>query len=376
MIKFESINSREMIVKEAMSLGDFVDMYKNGKLVEILDMKYGIGLNNLLSIQEDSILFASKSGDTISILFDNGNIIEFIKSNKRYMAKDDILAMLRNQYNRKYVRCIQSYIKGSTNHGNKFFGDLSVGIDFVIDNINNIYDLFPAFELPYTVEKERIYFEGELYDGPSYYTDENGNESYIGDQLLCSLELIFGDTVYIRDTVKDAVKENKIISCNKFKQHMSVHQNDFRVQYDNLTKYMQSKGYFNNLKDGFVEMVIELPFNIGYKSIVETNDTHEIVYAKRNGRDIFSRITLSGEKMLTNKCVVILNQSYTNPNEYYLVSMFPGEHLIREVQDKNIKSKEERKRVLEFWKGHALIVNPTEIDCSTITKECPYTEAV
>ncbi len=56
--------------------------------------------------------------------------------------------------------------------------------------------------------------------------------------------------------------------------------------------------------------------------------------------------------------------------------MFPGEHLVREVQDKNIKSKEEREIALEFWSRHALIISPTEIECTTITDDSPYGEVI
>jgi hypothetical protein len=259
MINFKQLSTKENIVEETIKLGDSVVMYRNGKLQGILDMKYDVGLNNLISIKEDDILYGTRSESIINIILKDGDIIELS------------------------------------------FGNAANGK-------NNI----------------------------------------------------------------DTVKDTKIITSKKFKKHMLVHQNDFNIPYNKLIKYMENKGYFENLQDGFVEMVVELPFNIGYNSMVETDDTHKIVYAKRKGRNIYSRLTLSGEKTLTNKCVVILKQNYTNSSGYYVITMFPGEYLVREVQDRNIKSKEERKRVLDFWNKHALAIDFTEIDCETITSKCPY----
>lgn len=164
----------------------------------------------------------------------------------------------------------------------------------------------------------------------------------------------------------------KIIQSNKFKTHMEVHKNQFIISYEILIKYMELNNKFQNIGNGLVEMVAEFPFYIGYTNICKISDKHEIVYAKRKNRDIYSKFTLDGEPKLTNKCVVILNQSYTNPNEYYLITMFPGEYVVKEPQDRNIKTEEERKKVLKFWENHALIFNPKEIDLETITYDCPY----
>ena len=133
---------------------------------------------------------------------------------------------------------------------------------------------------------------------------------YINMKGWCILELLFNSSVNDNSTI-----DNKIIVSNKTRQHMVVHQNDFQIPYHNIIKYMESKGYFNDLKDGFVEMIVEFPFNIGYTSLVETDSTHNVLYAKRKNRDIYSRFTKNVKKRLTNKCVVILNQSYTNSNE-------------------------------------------------------------
>lgn len=371
MINFKKLNTKENILEDVTKLGDFVGMYKNGKLQEILDMKYGIGINNIMSIKEEDIIDTTGSDSAINIILKNGDIIEFLKENKKYITKSSIMHIIQNQYMKKKVRVIQNYTKGNVSYTDKFYGDFDNVSNLIIDKINYIYSIYPSNELPFAIEEKRIFFKEQLCDSLWFCDEEYEMYCDINDEQWCILELSFGNSVNDND-----IKDNKIIMSNKFKQHMLVHQNDFKIPYHNLMKYMEYKGCFNNLKDGFVEMVVEFPFDIGYTSLVETDSTHNIFYAKRKNRDTYSRFTTSGEKRLTNRCVVILNQSYTNSNEYYLVTMFPGEHLIREVQDKNIKSDEERKRILEFWSEHALILNADDIDIHTVTRDCPYTELV
>lgn len=164
----------------------------------------------------------------------------------------------------------------------------------------------------------------------------------------------------------------KLIQTNKFKKHMKVHESQFIIPYEKLIKYMELKGTFNNIKDRFVEMVVEFPIDIGYSDLCKISDKDEIVYAKRKNRDIYSKFTLDGKSKLTNKCVVVLKQSYTNQNEYYLITMFPGQYAVKEPQDRNIKTEEEKKKVLEFWNSHALVFKPKDIDLETVTYRCPY----
>lgn len=324
MINFKKLNAKENILEEVTKLGDFVGMYKNGKLQETLDMKYGIGLNNLMYIKEEDIMCGTKSESAINIILKKGKIIEFRKLNKIYISKESIIEIIKNQYNRKYVKIKEGYLKAKTEHCSEFTGNLLSNLEVIISRVNWLYSVFSTSELPFKVEENRIYFNQELYDGPSYDCyDDNGEKYYLGDKLLCVLELIFADNVVDIRNYKDqsSDRENEIIISNKTKQHILVHQNDFKMLYDNLIKYMESKGYFNNVKDGFVEMVVEFPFDIGYTSLVEIDSTHNVFYAKRKNRDIYSRFTTNVKKRLTNKCVVILNQSYTNSNEYYLVTM-------------------------------------------------------
>ena len=69
---------------------------------------------------------------------------------------------------------------------------------------------------------------------------------------------------------------------------------------------------------------------------------------------------------------MILKRSFENENEYYVITMFPGEDSVKEIQDKHIASDEELQKSIAFWREHALIFDPKIIDMETMTFNCPY----
>lgn len=212
---------------------------------------------------------------------------------------------------------------------------------------------------------------------------------YIGDKDFCvnitgenyaSIEFMTLDAngalcnnkIYVPNDIRETDSQSKIIQSYKFKSHMEVHRNDFAVPYTNLIQYAIDKGHFTNLSEDFIGMIIEFPFNVGYSLLCETSPDDAIVYAMRKNRYIYSKFTLDGKKKLINKCIFILNRSYQKNNEYYLVTMFPGEYLVKEPEDRNIKDELERQKMLEFWSNHALVFNPKDVDLETATYLCPY----
>lgn len=67
-----------------------------------------------------------------------------------------------------------------------------------------------------------------------------------------------------------------------------------------------------------------------------------------------------------------MKRNRNNPNEYYLVTMFAGEFAIKEPYDRNIKSEEELRKVIDFWNEHALVFNPKDVNLETAIYTCPY----
>lgn len=164
----------------------------------------------------------------------------------------------------------------------------------------------------------------------------------------------------------------KLIQTDSFKIHMKAHENDFSIPYPKLIEYIEENHYLDGCREEVVEKVIEFPLEIGYTHVNEISDKDFIVYAKRQYRNIYSKFTLNSAKRVTNKCVLILIKDRYADNQYVIITMFPGEYAMREVQDKNIKTEEERRRVVEFWNKHAFAYDVNLVDTSTITGKCPY----
>lgn len=69
---------------------------------------------------------------------------------------------------------------------------------------------------------------------------------------------------------------------------------------------------------------------------------------------------------------MVLSKNKYRENEYYLITMFPGEYAIKEVQDPNIKTEEQRNKALKFWEENAFVFNKDLVQEDTITSICPY----
>jgi len=193
MMNLKKLNTKENILEEVIKLGDFVGMYKNGRLQEILDMKYGVGLNNITSIKEENILYGTKSENTINIILANGDIIEFRKVNKMYMSKDTVIKTLLTHDIKEHMKLDEYYIKGSVTCKEQYISKLQDNIELIINKINNVYKKSLEVELPFIVEENRIFFQEELYDSIWFNDEEHDMFCYADDEQWYVLDIRFGD---------------------------------------------------------------------------------------------------------------------------------------------------------------------------------------
>lgn len=164
----------------------------------------------------------------------------------------------------------------------------------------------------------------------------------------------------------------KIIVSNKCKNHMRAHKNDFLVPWDELIEECKIRGVFNELNKSLEIRNVKFNRAIGYCNLVEVSANDEIMYARRKGRDIYTKFVKNRKAEITNNLVIILNRSYTNEDEYYLITLFAGVDSIKEPEDRNIGSKVELQQSLDFWNGHALVYDEKIIDIESIKTYCPY----
>lgn len=154
---------------------------------------------------------------------------------------------------------------------------------------------------------------------------------------------------------------------------MESHEGEFLYNWEYLIKLAMEEGKFNSLNKNFEVINIEFKNkNIGYCSLIKTTQNDEIVYAKRLNRNIYTRFIKDKKPKLTNRMMVILNRNRKKPNEYYLITMFPGDKSFKEPEDLNIKTKEELIECLEFWENYALIYDKSIIQENSIIDYCPY----
>ena len=164
----------------------------------------------------------------------------------------------------------------------------------------------------------------------------------------------------------------KIIASKKFKNHMIAHEQDFLLPWEGLIKVCKEKGHFDNLDKPFEVLEIKLGRSIGYCNLVGVDGNDEIIYAKRYGRDIYTKFAKRREPKVTDSLVIILNRSNKSNEEYFLVTMYPGNKSCKEPEDLNILTKEELYEALEFWGNKALIYNESIIQIDTVKTYCPY----
>lgn len=164
----------------------------------------------------------------------------------------------------------------------------------------------------------------------------------------------------------------KIIQTYKFKKHMEAHNKEFLIPYQELLEYAIENDLLKCNGEELCKLTVEFPFTVGYCNLIQTRNEDEIVYAKRIGRDGYTRLVLNRTPEKVNKCVFILNRNRNNDNEYYLITVFPGEYCVKEPQDKHIQDQEELEESLNFWGQYAIIYQEDIIDKDTLIRECPF----
>ena len=164
----------------------------------------------------------------------------------------------------------------------------------------------------------------------------------------------------------------KIIISNKANEHMKPHESDFLVSWKDLVRKCENENKVIRLKGDFEVVELEFDYPIGYCNLVSTKESDEIVYARRVGRDNYTRFVKNTTPDTTRYLTIILKKNMRKHDEYYLITMFPGKSNFKEPEDLNIKSKKELIDSLEFWNKHALVLNKEIIIPESIKTYCPY----
>lgn len=103
---------------------------------------------------------------------------------------------------------------------------------------------------------------------------------------------------------------------------------------------------------------------VGQSNCVPITWEDEIVYAKRLGRDKYSKFVKNRETIPTNCVSIFLKKK---EDFYIIMSCYYGDFKV----DPNLYSSIDEPQ--SFWNDHALVFGSEQIDPTTITTRCPWT---
>lgn len=112
------------------------------------------------------------------------------------------------------------------------------------------------------------------------------------------------------------------------------------------------------------QIEFDLKREVGLSDLVETTDQDEIIYAKRIGREEYTRFAKNRDPVASTTVVVVLQKI---ENGYELLSAWIGKSVPPFPGNKR-----ERPESKEYWKNHALVWGRQSVVSGTETDKCPW----
>ncbi|MGL4736395.1 MAG: hypothetical protein ACRCW2_02965 [Cellulosilyticaceae bacterium] len=164
----------------------------------------------------------------------------------------------------------------------------------------------------------------------------------------------------------------KIILTEALREHMRCHDQEFLKGWEKTFACIEESGILEQVGEGEERLIVNFDAPIGYSMLLETKEEDEIVYAKRLGRELYTRFVKGKEAVYSYQVACIFRKSKEEEDAYDLVTMYPGGKSEKEPEDRNIQDKQEMIRSLNFWKDRALIYYPDRIEPGSEKDYCPY----
>lgn len=164
----------------------------------------------------------------------------------------------------------------------------------------------------------------------------------------------------------------KIILTDALREHMKCHDREFLKGWQKTFNKIEESSYLEEVKEGMEVIVVNFQAPIGQSMLIETTAEDTIVYAKRQDREIYTRFVKGREPEDSYQVTCIFRKSEEVEGAYELITMYVGDRSEKEPEDINIGDKEELIRSLKFWKDHARIYTPENIQQGSERGSCPY----
>lgn len=149
----------------------------------------------------------------------------------------------------------------------------------------------------------------------------------------------------------------KLVLNERFRGHMENHCSSFNKNYvEYLTPDVKEEILNKCASEKFNVVHVKFDSNIGTTNIAKVNDTDSVFWAKRKGRDIYSRFVKGKEPKPTNIITFVVKEQHYNKGVFNLISMYPSiGKSEKEVFDQNIDTIEELERCINFWTEFAFV---------------------
>lgn len=214
---------------------------------------------------------------------------------------------------------------------------------------------------------EKIGYVNQIIDTYGYIVSKKSGKRYDfrinseTEDLQVGDKVIFIDNKYsYQDQVsalrKVFVNEKGISFYPRFNQH-HIHLSLDEFLPDIINKVQ-------NTELDFIEIEHHFSNVIGKTSCVTVDDSDHILYAKRKGRDGFTKFVKNREPVECNSIFAVFKRTSFG---YLIITIFIGEKAGREPWD-NYATEED----VRFWENHALIYNKNEIIRGTERSLCPW----
>lgn len=162
-------------------------------------------------------------------------------------------------------------------------------------------------------------------------------------------------------------KKNLLINNIHLKQHPEMED----LLYPAFEKFLEKE---HDFVGKIIKLEIKMDKIIGKTVCVKTDDSSDIFYAQRQGRNTFSRFVKNVEPQDCDTITMIVSRD--NFNNFYLLTAYIGYSAQKEPLDKNIKSEQEFLESKKFWNNHALVTGVQIYKEDSVTNICPWNDLV
>lgn len=140
------------------------------------------------------------------------------------------------------------------------------------------------------------------------------------------------------------------------------------TEYSDVFSYLRAVLPLTEPNDRYYEYTHTFDEVIGESICVPTDESDEIIYAQRVGRDGYTRFVKNREPLPATSFTVVLKLDQRSVQEQYiLMTAYVGDQAPAEPWAKTVPANS-----LEFWSSHALIWGSMPVIEGTETNECPW----